>query len=307
MLAIISEEKSLLNLSVNDIRKIAWKHLNLTDFVDELNDLKFLERFHYASCIKFQEQFLTEILSEHMYLFNETSLQFIIDKIYSTRNNFYIPSSMFYNSTQYSLEFIVKNEKHLSMYHIEKQKSLTPEFVYEHQNDMDMNGLWDALSENPDMEKIKEYVNFNDGFFQNDIKDCGVFKFMVAEDLNNIGMTVPDYYNNIIHPQRVMSGDPCNDGQRSYSIWLRKFRREFNKPDEYPTWNELLCLYKKHPRMNHNGYIDWLYGRAAKNDDDDIKSYSTQLTIDVTAISQYDEECEVDEEEECEVSDDTNN
>lgn len=287
MLTIKSEKTSLLDLSINELRDVAWDYIDAKQFVDELKDPKLLTRLMYGKNKEiFSVIFDSENISFMLYAPNEF-LAKMIDALKEKGEPFTLSSHIF-SKRQFSLDFLNKYADNLNLYHAERQESIDVNFLDKYYDRLDISSFWEHFHKNSTTERIKEFVLFGDGKYKEDMTNFGAIKFLTADELNSIGLEVPEYYNNVMTEQRVMSGDPCSDGQRSFSIWLRKYRRVHNDPTGFPTWNQLLELYKKYPRMNNNGYIDWLYSRAVKNSDSYVQQFDNELSYSPSNITYSD-------------------
>ncbi|AFC21965.1 hypothetical protein GAP32_505 [Cronobacter phage vB_CsaM_GAP32] len=283
MLTIKSDKTSLLDLSIAELRRVAWKHIDVREFLDELADPKLLTRLMYGS----GKQILVEMTSYDQYLryCHEDTIAKMIDAMIALGNTYIIDSSMFYDGKQYSIEFLTKYADYIALNYVERQKSLTPEFVAKYSHKMDMEDFWMRFDRTIGISNIKQFIDYNNGMFRDEIMDSEILQYCTRSDLISLDMEVPDFYDTVMTEQRVMSGDPCNDGQRSYAIWLRKYRRVFNDPEGFPTWNNLLELYKKYPSMNKNSYVDWLYSRAVHNSEEYVSEFDEHLSYNVGEIS----------------------
>ncbi|QXO12215.1 hypothetical protein pEaSNUABM44_00554 [Erwinia phage pEa_SNUABM_44] len=274
MLAFKSDKTSLLDLSVEEIRRLAWRHMDFSDFEDEINDKKFLIRMRLAD----KNMFSYILTRDEVCFLNKETIGFMLESLGSDFTE-EVNANMFRDNAQYPIEFLERYNRNIPMYHVEHQKCITPEFLSKYKNRMDLSNFWSRFSRNHDVSTYAVWANYNDGEFRSDMEEYCVTRYYTAAQLASCGMTAPEYYNNIMNEQRVMSGDPCSDGQRSYAIWLRKYRRTFKDETGYPTWDQLLQLFEQHPRMNNNGYIDWLFDRAVRHDDEYISEYRETLEI----------------------------
>ena len=285
MLTIKSSKTSLLDLSIYELANVAWEYLEIPDFVEELSNPKLLTRLMYGSNKKILADF-TEHEPFLMYC-SEFTISKMIDaylEVYQV-DELRLDSCMFYNNKQYSLEFLEKYKQYIRLYHVDRQQCLTPEFVAKNRNEMDTNEFWANFSTVIGNERLREFIEYNDGELKDDIMHSRAIRMLTANQLIELGLPVPDHYNTVLTEQRIMSGQPCNDGQRSFTIWLRKFRRTTNNSTAYPTWNELLELYKKYPRMNNDGYIDWIFSMALFNSEETVQSYSEKLSYSPERIT----------------------
>lgn len=283
MLTIKSDKTSLMDLSINDLQNVAWEHIDVEEFIEDLKNPNFVARMMYGknrevlSTFCEFDNFLTHAPEEFMVKMIEAK---------KTKNShFKLSTMMFYDRKQYSIEFLTKYADHIEMYHVEHQSSITPEFLEKYHDSMDVNTFWERFNRTFGNDKLKDFAHYKNGMFLEEIQASDVIRYLTISDLQNLELPAPDYYNNVMTEQRVMSGEPCNDGQRSFSIWLRKYRRVSNNPTGFPTWNELLELYKKYPRMNQNGYVDWLHSRAVFKDEQTVDMYPEQLSYSPKEIS----------------------
>lgn len=283
MLTIKSDKTSLLDLSIRDLRNVAWEHLRLRDFEEDFKNPKLLGRLKYIG-----NDLLVNFSYNDVFLMNcpeEFIEAMIIARIKNGERRFCLDSSMFYDRKQYSIEFLTKYAEHLPMNYAEHQKSITPEFLDRHYDRMDTGEFWGNFGDSVGMDKLSEFLTYSNGRFKDEMLDSSLMRYCTKDDLIALNMTVPNFYDNVMTEQRVMSGDPCNDGQRSFSIWLRKYRRVNNDPNGFPTWNDLLELYKKYPRMNQHGYVDWLHHRAVTNDERYVNEYPEHLSYSPKEIT----------------------
>lgn len=283
MLTIKSEKTSLMDLSINELSNVAWEYLEVEEFVDDLNNPNFLARMMYG---KNKEVLASLTKCDNFIAYvPEAFLAKMIDARKIQTEHFKIGTSMFYDGKQYSIEFLTKYADHIELYHVEYQKSITPEFLEKYHNEIDVSSFWSRFDRTFGIENLKHFATYKNGMFLEEIQESEAIRYLTISDLESLGMPVPDYYHNVMTEQRVMSGDPCNDGQRSFSIWLRKYRRVSNNPTGFPTWNDLLELYKKYPRMNQHSYVDWLHDRAVTNREDYVNEYPEHLSYSPSNIS----------------------
>lgn len=283
MLTRISDKTSLLDLSLAELKIVAWRYLEESeDYQDELSNKVLLNRLFVAA----PDVLASWInLSNILYYINEECLIRCIDANYKIGNReFKIETSMFHNEQQYSLEFLENYKQHIHMDYAEHQHCITPKFLDENSSIMDVDNFFDHFARNKGVDAYQEFYNYNDAFREY-LENSDVLEYATIEDCERIGITPPENLYTVMNEQRVMSGDPCGDGQRSYSIWLRKYRRVNNDPEGYPTWNDLLVLYKKHPRMNANGYVDWLKERAVNNTERQVQRAERKLTYNLKEIN----------------------
>lgn len=283
MLTIKSDKTSLMDLSINDLQNVAWEYLEVEDFLDDLKNPNFLARMMYG-----KNKEVLDSLCEHDNFLVHAPEEFMAKMIDARKvkyEHFKLSTMMFYDRKQYSIEFLTKYAEHIEMYHVEHQKSITPEFFEKYHDEIDVSSFWERFDRTFGVEKLKEFAKHKNGMFLDEINDSEVIRYLTICDLENLELPVPDYYHNVMTEQRVMSGEPCNDGQRSFSIWLRKYRRVSNNPTGFPTWNDLLELYKKYPRMNQHSYVDWLYARAVYKDADAVNEYPQHLSYSPKNIS----------------------
>lgn len=285
MLTIKSSKTSLLDLSIKDLSNVAWNFLDVHEFADELSNPKLLTRLMYQS----NKKILADMIEEEKYLMvcSEPTISKMIDaylEVYP-EDDLRLDGCMFYDEKQYSLEFLQKYKKYIRLYHVEHQKCITPQFLAENYDSMDTNEFWANFSTVIGIEKLPEFITYNNGELKNEIMKSKAIIHVPKKQLIELNIDVPAYYDTVLTEQRIMSGQPCNDGQRSFMIWLRKFRRTTNNSTAYPTWNELLELYQQHPRMNHNGYIDWIYSMALFNSPETVQQYNEKLSYSPSNIS----------------------
>lgn len=280
------ENTSLLDLSFDELRNVSWKMINIYDFVDEIFSPTFLTRLNYAD-----PSVLADFLNWTEFLTHGT--EYAISKcidasIALNKPIFELDNAMFYN-TQYSREFLEKYEDYIPWYYAENQQSLTPELVDNHYGLMDTTCFFNNILKNHNIESVKEFINYQNGKFKNDVLSSYSLRLLTKTKLNELGIDAPEYYNTVINEQRIMSGEPCNDGQRSFIIWLRKYRR-ITKTDNYPTWNELLEFYEKYPSMNQSEYINWIYDNCLLYSETTVSQYPSKLLYLPKNVTFYDYE-----------------
>lgn len=285
MLTRISDKTSLLDLSFADLKMVAWEHLDYSDeqILNEIRNPTILNRLLHTA-----PQVLAEWNTNHhlIDLLSEEGLERIVTANIKIGNrDFMFSTAMFHESRQYSKDFIVRNKAHINYNHIEHQKWITPDFLYEHRDEMDVDNFFENFAINKGIAAYEEFNTFNDGYWSSKLDQSDLLCYATIEDCEKIGITPPANLYVVMTEQRVMSGEPCSDGQRSFSIWLRKYRRVFNDPAGYPTWDHLLQLFKKHPRMNSSGYVDWLRHRVINHSEAVVRRADENLSYSPTNIS----------------------
>lgn len=283
MLTIISEKTSLRDLSISELRRVSWNHIDASNFTEDLNDTNFLARLSYANKTQFAKMadwgdFVSEMREEAL-----TMLISAYKQLYP-RSRFQINSSMFNSGVQYSLEFLTTNAHYLYLHSCFSQDCVTPEFIEEQSDYINYGHFFEHFLRNSDIEKLRPFITYKNGMFLRWINSSRSVRYMNREILNHLNLPVPSYQDTLISEQRIMSGQPCDDGQRSFTIWLRKFRRVTGRVNDYPTWDEMLTLMKSHPRLNNNGYVDWIYSNCLTNSDDEIARYPTSLSYQPTRV-----------------------
>lgn len=278
MLTRISDKTSLLDLSFADLKSVAWDRLDYSDeqIVKEIGNPVILNRLLHTAPAVLAEWNSHSYILTHL---TEEGLERIITanlKVGNTR--FELSTSMFHDRKQYSKDFIVRNKKHIDYNYIEHQQWITPDFLYEHRNEMDVENFFDSFASNKGIAAYEEFNTFMDGHWSSKLDQSDLLCYATIEECKQLGITPPASLYAVITEQRVMSGDPCGDGQRSYAIWLRKYRRVFNDPEGYPTWDHLLQLFKKHPRMNSSGYVDWLRHRVVNHSEEVVRAADEHLS-----------------------------
>jgi hypothetical protein len=283
MLTIISEKTSLRDLSISELRRVSWNNIDPSEFTEDLNDTNFLARLSYANKVKLVEMvdwgdFVVEM--------NEDALMMLISahkQLYS-RTRFQLSSRMFETDKQFSLEFLTTNARYLYLHGSFSQDCVTPEFVEEQSDYINYGHFFEHFLRRNDIDKLRPFITYKNGMFLRWISSSRSVRYMNREMLNHLNFPVPSYQDTIITEQRIMSGQPCDDGQRSFTIWLRKFRRVTGRVNDYPTWDEMLSLMKSHPRLNNNGYVDWIYSNCLTNSDQVINQYPTSLSYQPTRV-----------------------
>lgn len=278
MLTVTSEKTSLRDLTIAELRRVAWHHIEPSEFVEDFNDLNFLARVNYAARRTIAEWIDWGSILNVM---EEPALEFVISsrKQASPRSSFHLDSDIWSNGKQYSLEFLTNNARHLYLDHAHQQLSITPEFLEKFENQISYNRFFDRFLQARDSDVLREFLMYKDGMFRRFIMQSRSMRYLNREALEDLNQPVPDYYDTVITEQRIMSGQPCDDGQRSFTIWLRKFRRVTGRVNDYPTWNEMLTLMKSHPRLNQNGYVDWIMGRCLENTPEEVAQYPARLSF----------------------------
>lgn len=285
MLTIKSEKTSLADLTIAELRDVAWYHLDTDEFVEDLNSIKFLSRLRYADREALAEFYDWGSYLKHM---DEEALQMVINAktFESPRSRWHLDNDIWRHERQFSLEFLTKNAKRLYLNHAVNQTCITPEFVEMFSRELNLNHFFDHFVGTRDVEQFRLFSTYKDGMFMRYIMQSRNMRYLTREALTELGMSVPDYYDTVISEQRIMSGQPCDDGQRSFTIWLRKFRRVTGRVNDYPTWNEMLTLMKSHPRLNGNGYVDWIYGRCLENSAEEVSHYPERLSFQAKRVEQ---------------------
>jgi len=278
MLTVTSEKTSLRDLTIAELRRVAWHHIEPSEFVEDFNDLNFLARVNYAARRTIAEWIDWGSILNVM---EEPALEFVISsrKQASPRSSFHLDSDIWSNGKQYSLEFLTNNARHLYLDHAHQQLSITPEFLEKFEHQISYNRFFDRFLQARDSDVLREFLMYKDGMFRRFIMQSRSMRYLNREALEDLNQPVPDYYDTVITEQRIMSGQPCDDGQRSFTIWLRKFRRVTGRVNDYPTWNEMLTLMKSHPRLNQNGYVDWIMGRCLENTPEEVAQYPARLSF----------------------------
>ncbi|UYE98944.1 hypothetical protein XbC2_549 [Xanthomonas phage XbC2] len=277
MLTVTSEKTSLRDLTIAELRRVAWEHIDPSEFVEDFNDLNFLARVNYAS-----RRTIANWVDwgSILCVMNEPALDFVIStRKQVSRSRFYLDSEMWGYEKQYSLEFLTKHAKHLYLNGAHQQKCITPEFLEKFEDHINYSHFFERFLQTRDIDVLREFLMYKDGLFRRYIMQSRSMRYLNREALEELNQPVPDYYDTVITEQRIMSGQPCDDGQRSFTIWLRKFRRVTGRPNDYPTWNEMLTLMKSHPRLNQNGYVDWIMGRCLENTPEEVAQYPERLSF----------------------------
>lgn len=277
MLTVTSEKTSLRDLTIAELRRVAWQHIDPSEFVEDFNDLNFLARVNYASRRTIADWVdWGSILS----VMDEPALEFVIStRKQVSRTRFHLDSEIWGSEKQYSLEFLTKHANHLYLDHAHQQKCITPEFLEKFEDHISYSRFFDRFLQARDTDVLREFLLYKDGLFRRYIMQSRSMRYLNREALEDLNQPVPDYYDTVITEQRIMSGQPCDDGQRSFTIWLRKFRRVTGRANDYPTWNEMLTLMKSHPRLNQNGYVDWIMGRCLENTPEEVAQYPERLSF----------------------------
>lgn len=277
MLTVTSEKTSLRDLTIAELRRVAWNRINPDEFVEDFNDLNFLARVNYASRRTIAEWVDWGSILRVM---DEPALEFVIStRKQVSRSRFYLDSEVWCSEKQYSLEFLTKHANHLYLNHAHQQKCITPEFLEKFRDHINYSHFFDQFLQSRNTDVLREFLLYKDGLFSRHIMQSRGMRYLNREALKELNQPVPDYYDTVITEQRIMSGQPCDDGQRSFTIWLRKFRRVTGRPNDYPTWNEMLTLMKTHPRLNQNGYVDWIMGRCLENTPEEVAQYPERLSF----------------------------
>lgn len=281
------EQTELMALPISVLPNIEWECMDLDDFTDEFRNPKMIRRLKYAC---------RDIKSKHIFsrLLRNLPHNYDVDQIIDMVNHLkeighepvVIGATMFNNKRQFPREFIEANLDSIEMYHIENQGWIDPEFFEKHSGNMDRDNFWEQFGRVRTPEQIRYWYEYNNNQYVETMTYNNVFEQFTVQQLNEIGIPVPDYYNTVITAQRIMSGDPCHDGQRSYAIWLRKYRRVYNDPDGYPTWGHLMELCHKHPRMNNDGYVDWIRSRCLHNSEEVVRQARATLEIKPKSITE---------------------
>lgn len=281
-------DTELLDLPIETLRKVEWDYMDLYDFSSEFNNEILLQRL--ADVFKdVKENHIFHKLFDIGNLLEDSTLEFITDNLIEIGYpEFSINGSIFYDGRQLPREYVEKHASRIDMYNIERQGWIDPEFFEKYEDRMDVGAFWNVFGEYRTFEDMKVWFTFEDGKYVQTMMEHGVCNKVTAAQFTEIGLPVPECYNTVITAQRIMSGDPCNDGQRSFAIWLRKYRRVYNDPDGFPTWDNLIELCQKHPRMNNDGYVDWIHSRALFNSEQVVSTYPTELGINVRRIDDDD-------------------
>jgi len=282
MLTVTSEKTSLRDLTIAELRRVAWHHIDPSEFVEDFNDLNFLARVNYAS-----RRTIADWVDWGSILgvMDEPALEFVIStRKQVSRTRFHLDTDIWCNDKQYSLEFLTKNAAHLYLDHAHQQLCITPEFLEKFENQISYSRFFDRFLQSRDSDVLREFLFYKDGLFRRFIMQSRSMRYLNREALEDLQQPVPDYYDTVITEQRIMSGQPCDDGQRSFTIWLRKFRRVTGRVNDYPTWNEMLTLMKSHPRLNQNGYVDWIMGRCLENSPEEVAQYPERLSFEAKRV-----------------------
>ena len=281
MITLKSEKTNLMDLSFEELRNVAWEAIDADSFAKEINNPNFIARVMYAD-----KNILVQLSKndDFIAISNEYMISKMLDVRLLNENNFKLSSSMFQDRKQFSLEFIEKYINNIHINYLEYQSCITPEFLDIHYDRMDVDEFWDNFFSTIGAERAAQFVTYKNGQFCDLVMSSESLRYATAEDLTTLGLPVPDYYNTVMTEQRVMSGEPCGDGQRSFTIWLRKYRRVFNDPKGYPTWNNLLELFKRHPRMNQHDYVEWLFERALKKSEERVSEFSETLSFNAATV-----------------------
>ncbi|SOK58782.1 hypothetical protein [Yersinia phage fHe-Yen9-04] len=295
MLAAKSTKTSLLDLSIDEIRQIAWLYMNVNSFQEDMNNTDFLRRAYLADK-ELLVKFLTD--DDMIRCLSLETINFILEMLEDSLSELFDDdkiSRYIVLKHQLPIEFLERYATILPLYHAEHQLSITPEFYSKYHSLFDDEAFWGHFASNHTSD-FNTWATYNDGELVDKVFDNSVTRYFTKAKLIEHNMMVPNFYDNVVNEQRIMAGDPCSDGQRSYAIWLRKYRRTYNDQTGYPTWGQLLELFEKHPRMNHDGYIDWLFNRVVRDefDEDDV---SISLEIDVQQVDEDEYEYEYGEKE----------
>lgn len=193
-------------------------------------------------------------------------------------------------TNQFSIEFLKKYKDCIGVCNIHNQKSLTLDFVYENLNSIYAETFFDEtyfdyidsdiLEDETRSLLLKDALNYKEGVFEKYIfpNNFDLAEIAQEEFEEKIGI-VPKYFSTVIDEHRILSGEPCNNGKRSYLIWLAKFRRIKQDPQAYPTWGELYTLSQEHPLMDRSGYIAWIWDNVLFNSEEDMKDYGSTVTF----------------------------
>jgi hypothetical protein len=279
MLTEKSEKTSLRDLTIAEIRRVSWRNIDPSEFVEDFNDLTFLARVNYADPgVVANWVDWGGILS----VMHEAALEFVISskKQRARQRRFQLDSDMWSSQVQFSADFLKRNARYLYLNGAVYQRCITPEFLDEFRDQISYNHFFDRFLQYRDGDEalLHDFLVYKDGMFRRWIMQSKGMRYLTRAGLESMNQPVPEYYDTVIDEQRIMSGQPCDDGQRSFTIWLRKFRRVTGRPNDYPTWNEMLTLMKSHPRLNHNGYVDWIMGRCLENSPETVAQYPERLS-----------------------------
>lgn len=285
MLTRISTKSSLLDLSFDDLKQVAWELLDYDDqqIINEIINPVIHNRLLHTAPKILAEWYNQNSIITH---FDEAGLERIITaNIKVGVSRFNLSCIIFNDRKQYSKDFIVRNKEYIDYNYIEHQEWITPDFLYENRDLMDVSNFFDCFASNQGISAYEEFNSFMDGVWSSKLDQSDLLCYATIDECKELGITPPANLHAVITEQRVMSGDPCGDGQRSYAIWLRKYRREFNDPNGYPTWDHLLQLFKKHPRMNSNGYVDWLRHQVVNHSEAIVSRAVPHLSYSPTNIN----------------------
>lgn len=282
MFSVKSEKTSLLDLTINELRNVVWNRIDDEEFVEELKDVKLLTRIKEADIEIFKVSHIP-----NLEYYGQEAIEFVLDSLMSVGYSKTLPSAIF-DKNQFPIEFLEKYEKLLPLYYIEQQQCITPEFYDKHHEEMDTSRFWERMFGN-DLDRIRKWSSYDNGKFHEKLMSSSAIRFLPAKSLSELGLDVPNYYNNVISVQRIMSYDPCSDGQRAFSVWLRKYRRVYKDETGYPTWDQLLTMYADNPRMDNGSYMSWIHQNVLKLTEDQISEYRTTLSIGETSTEQYEE------------------
>lgn len=282
------EDSNLIDLPVELLHKVEWEYMDLCDFIEDFNNIIMLERLaEVYKDVKEDHIFLK--LFEIAHHLDDETLEFITAHLVGIDYpDLSIGGSVFYDGRQLPREYVEKYADYMDLYNVERQGWIDPEFFEKYEHRMDVSSFWGNFNTYHTFENMKEWFMYSNGKYVPTMMEYGVCNNITAQEFTELGIPVPDCYNTVITAQRIMSGDPCNDGQRSFAIWLRKYRRVYNDPDGFPTWGNLIELCKKHPRMNNDGYVDWIHSRALFNSEEEVSNYPTELQINVRRIDDDD-------------------
>lgn len=297
MLSILSSKESLLDLSINELRKISWRSINISEFEEELKNEILIERMRLAyKDYKVELDTLTTFSCDWMPTQHRAMYFEFITKV---NNEFTgrISEYAFYPNQQYSPEFmakyITKDTIEYEKYYA-KQKWVTPDlfdkFVVElsyFRPDMFFSEFTSVEDEMGGF-TFAEWYTMKDGKYKSYIdRYSEVFRYAAPSDLEQKGIPIPDHYSTVLTEQRIMSNGPCDPGQRAYAVWLKKYRRSSGDKTGFPTWGQLMELFKKHPKMDRHGYVGWIFDGALFRSENDVSEAPEHLSIQYIDGSQY--------------------
>ncbi len=284
MFAEISEKTSLLDLTINELSRVIWNDVNL----EELTNPVLLNRFKLLGdgFLSYAIERISDSTGETIQFSTEQYHEYVLPSYLSAyesasdKNKAAVVSTSFFKY-QHPIDVLEKYAAVLPLYYAEEQESLTPEFVEKYADRMDMHRFLLNLRKSG-FQRLKTFLTYKDGHYDKYVQDINILKFCTKDELTELGREIPECYDYIVDEKRIMSCDPCKDGQRSYYVWLRKYRK-VTGTDGYPTWNDILEAYKKYPKMNASDCVGWIYDHVL--DERDIMDSPDKLSI--TEISAY--------------------